>query len=88
MDISRFIHELQTSSLKDFKKMIKAFDIKLSDKEIKEVYPLLQEISITWLLLGVPMNIQHKLINILGEQRAVDLFQQFKEKAPSFLREK
>ncbi|MFF2754295.1 hypothetical protein ACFVR1_11200 [Psychrobacillus sp. NPDC058041] len=88
MDISRFIHELQTSSIKDFKKMIKAFDIKLSDKEIKEVYPLLQEISISWLLLGVPMNIQQKLINILGEQRAVDLFQQFKEKAPSFLREK
>jgi hypothetical protein len=88
LDISRFIHELQTSSIKDFKKMIKAFDIKLSDKEIKEVYPLLQEISISWLLLGVPMNIQQKLINILGEQRAVDFFQQFKEKAPSFLREK
>jgi hypothetical protein len=88
LDISRFIHELQTSSIKDFKKMIKAFDIKLSDKEIKEVYPLLQEISISWLLLGVPMHIQQKLINILGEQRAVDLFQQLKEKAPSFLREK
>ncbi|WP_391116080.1 MULTISPECIES: hypothetical protein [unclassified Psychrobacillus] len=88
MDISRFIHELQTSSIKDFKKLVKELDIKLSDKEIKEVYPLLQEISLTWLLLGVPMNIQQKLISILGEQRAVNLFQQFKEKVPSILREK
>ncbi|QFF99457.1 hypothetical protein PB01_11815 [Psychrobacillus glaciei] len=88
MDISGFIHELQTSSLKDFKKLAKDLDLKLSDKEIKEVYPLLQEISLTWLLLGVPMNIQQKLISILGEQRAVNLFQQLKEKAPSILREK
>ncbi|ALC84951.1 MULTISPECIES: hypothetical protein [Bacillaceae] len=87
MDIARFINELQTCSIKDFKKILRGFDIKLSDKEIKEVYPLLQEISLSWLLLGVPMAIQQKLISILGEQRAVDLFYQLKEKAPSFLRE-
>ncbi|MEI4770885.1 hypothetical protein WAX74_14780 [Psychrobacillus sp. FJAT-51614] len=87
MDIARFINELQTSSIKDFKKILKGFDIQLSDKEIKEVYPLLQEISLSWLLLGVPMTTQQKLISILGEQRAIDLFYQLKEKAPSFLRE-
>lgn len=88
MDISRFIHELQTCSIKEFKKILKGFDIQLSDQELKEVYPLLQEISMTWLILGVPMTIQQKLVRILGEQRAIDLFSQLKEKAPSFLREK
>ena len=68
--------------------MLEGFDIQLSDKEIKQVYPLLQEISISWLVLGVPMAIQQKLVSILGEQRAIELFQQLKEKAPSFLREK
>lgn len=88
MDISSFIHQLQTSSIKDFKKLLKEFDVKLSDNEIKEVYPLLQEISISWLLFGVPMPIQQKLIGILGEQRAINLYQELKEKAPSFLRQK
>lgn len=68
--------------------MLKSFDIHLSKKEIQEVYPLLQEISITWLILGVPLAIQQKLISILGEHRAVDLFLQLKEKAPSALRDK
>lgn len=86
MDISKFINELQTCSIKEFKKILKEFEIKLSDKEIKEVYPLLKEISITWLLLGVPIAIQQKLATILGEQNAVNLFQQLKEKAPSSMR--
>lgn len=88
MDISALIHDLQQMSRKEFKNMLDGFDIQLTDKEIKQVYPLLQEISITWLVLGVPMAIQQKLVAILGEQRAIELFQQLKEKAPSFLREK
>ncbi|TQR19527.1 hypothetical protein [Psychrobacillus vulpis] len=88
MDIAKFIYQLQTSSIQEFKQILKGFDIQLSDKEIKEVYPLLQEISITWLVLGVPVTIQQKLINTLGEQRAIDLFHQLKQKAPSSLREK
>lgn len=88
MDISALIHDLQQMSRKEFKNMLEGFDIQLSDKEIKQVYPLLQEISISWLVLGVPMAIQQKLVSILGEQRAIELFQQLKEKAPSFLREK
>ena len=88
MDISKFIYQLQTSSIKEFKNILLGFDIKLSDKELKGVYPLLQEISLSWLLLGVPLPIQHKLVDILGEDRAIDLFNQLKEKVPSSFKEK
>ena len=83
MDIAKFIIQLQTCSKKEFKKILKGFDVKLSDKEIEGVYPLLQEISITWLVLGVPNAIQQKLISILGEERAIALYEQLKEKGPS-----
>ena len=83
MDIGKFILQLQSCSKKEFKKIIKGFDIKLSDQEIDGVHPLLKEISITWLVLGVPMSIQQRLIQILGEQRAVSLYQELIKKAPS-----
>ena len=83
MDIAKFIIQLQTCSKKEFKKILKGFDVKLSDKEIEGVYPLLQEISITWLVLGVPNAIQQKLISILGEKRAIALYEQLKEICPS-----
>lgn len=86
MDIAKFIIQLQTCSKKEFKKILKGFDVKLSDREIEGVHPLLQEISITWLVLGVPHAIQQKLISILGEKRAVDLYEQLKEKGPSSFR--
>lgn len=86
MDIAKFIIQLQTCSKKEFKKILKGFDVKLSDKEIEGVHPLLQEISITWLVLGVPQAIQQKLINILGEKRSIALYEQLKEKGPSSFR--
>ncbi|WP_342598410.1 hypothetical protein MHB48_12660 [Psychrobacillus sp. FSL H8-0483] len=86
MDIAKFVLQLQSCSKKEFKTIIKGFDIKLSDKELDGVYPLLKEISITWLVLGVPISIQQKLIQILGEQRAGALYQEILEKAPSSFR--
>lgn len=83
MDISRFIHHLQTCSRSEFKKIIIGYDLELSDSEIKKVYPLLQEISLTWLVFGVPMPIQQKLVKILGENRSIELFNQLKQKVPS-----
>ncbi len=83
MDIGRLIHQLQNCSKKEFKSILKGFDVKLTDKEIEGVHPLLQEISITWLVLGVPQAIQQKLIKILGEKRAYALYQELKEKGPS-----
>ncbi|WP_313891852.1 hypothetical protein [Psychrobacillus sp.] len=88
MDISRFIYQLQTCSIEEFKEILKGYDVKLSSSELKKVHPLLQEISLTWLVLGVPMPIQQKLINILGENRSIELFNQLKQKVPSTFREK
>jgi len=85
MDIGRLIHQLQNCTKKEFKSILKGFDVKLSDKEIDGVYPLLKEISLTWLVLGVPQAIQHKLIKILGEKRANALYQELKQKGPSAL---
>lgn len=83
MDIAKLVLQLQSCSKKEFKTIIKGFDIKLSDKELDGVYPLLKEISITWLVLGIPVSIQQKLIQILGEQRAGALYQEILKKAPS-----
>ncbi|MEK3975448.1 hypothetical protein [Psychrobacillus sp. FSL K6-1267] len=86
MDIGKFIIQLQNCTKKEFKQILKGFEVKLSDKEIEGVHPLLQEISITWLVLGVPNAIQQKLIQILGEKRAITLYEQLKEKGPSSFR--
>lgn len=86
MDIAKFIVQLQSCSKKEFKTILKGFDIKLSDKELDGVHPLLQEISLSWLVLGVPLPIQHKLIGLLGEQRATALYKEIIEKAPSSFR--
>ncbi|SEM46871.1 hypothetical protein SAMN04487786_1875 [Paenisporosarcina quisquiliarum] len=83
MDIHKFIQQLQTCTLKEFKTIVKGFDIQISDKELKSVHPLLKEISLSWVVFGVPLAIQQKLIQILGEQRAMDLYKEIKEKAPS-----
>lgn len=86
MDIGKFILQLQKCSKKEFKTILKGFDIQLSDKEINGVHPLLQEISLSWLVLGVPLSIQQKLIQLLGEQRAAALYKEIIEKAPSSFR--
>ncbi|MDI2588131.1 hypothetical protein OR571_13645 [Psychrobacillus sp. NEAU-3TGS] len=86
MDIAKFIVQLQNCSKKEFKTILKGFDIKLSDKELDGVHPLLQEISLSWLVLGVPVSIQQKLIQLLGEQRATALYKEIIEKAPSSFR--
>lgn len=82
-DINKFIQQLQTCTLKEFKTIVKGFDIDITDKELKAVHPLLKEISLSWVVFGVPLAIQQKLIQILGEQRAMDLYKEIKEKAPS-----
>lgn len=86
MDITKFIAQLQSCSKKEFKTILKGFDIKLSDKELDGVHPLLKEISLSWLVLGVPLAIQQKLIGLLGEQRATALYNEIIEKAPSSFR--
>ncbi|TQR18575.1 hypothetical protein [Psychrobacillus soli] len=86
MDIAKFILQLQSCSRKEFKTILQGFDIQLSDQEIKGVHPLLQEISLSWLVLGVPLPIQQKLITLLGEKRATALYKEIIEKAPSSFR--
>ena len=82
-NIHKFVQQLQTCTLKEFKTIVRGFDIQLSDKELKSVHPLLKEISLSWIVFGVPLAIQQKLIQVLGEQRAMDLYKEIKEKAPS-----
>ena len=65
MDIVKFISQLQTCSKKEFKTILQGFDIQLSEKELNGVHPLLQEISLSWLVLGVPLPIQQKLVHYL-----------------------
>lgn len=83
MDIGKFILQLQSCSKKEFKTILQGFDIQLTEKELSGVHPLLQEISLSWLVLGVPLSIQQRLIQLLGEQRAINLFNEIKQKAPS-----
>lgn len=77
MDLVQFLGVLKTSSNVDVQRFARSYNVHLSVNEIQNLRPLLDDISMHWLVTGVPDSFIEKVRRILGSRKTDALLQMY-----------
>ncbi|MET0785214.1 MAG: hypothetical protein ABWX61_07020 [Paenisporosarcina sp.] len=74
MDLLVFIQSLKNKSDEELAAMSKSLPVTLSKKEIKELRPLLETASFSWVFTGIPSSFKKEIAKVIGKSKAKTLF--------------
>lgn len=77
LDYTRLLLEMKKRSDEEMLKMSKSYGLDFSVEEIRRLRPLLDEISMHWILTGVPESFISKVERILGQKRTHQLLEDY-----------
>lgn len=77
LDYTRLLLEMKTRSDAEIHKMSRSYGLDFTVEEIQQLRPLLDEISMHWILTGVPESFISKVQRILGEKRTNQLLDDY-----------
>lgn len=77
MDYTRLLLEMKKRSDDEMLKMSKSYGLDFTVEEIGMLRPLLDEISMHWILTGVPESFISKVERILGQKRTNQLLEDY-----------
>ncbi len=68
---------MKKRSDEDMFKLSRSYGLDFSVEEIRQLRPLLDEISMHWILTGVPETFVSKVSNVIGEQRTHQILENY-----------
>ena len=69
MDYTRLLLEMKVRSDEEIYRLSRSYGLDFAIEEIQQLRPLLDEISMHWILTGVPETFISKVARIIGEKR-------------------
>ncbi len=77
MDFLQFLNEVKMSSDEKVKALAASYDVHFTIREIQLLRPLLDEISIHWLFIGIPSHFIQQVEQVIGPERTGTFLQMY-----------
>lgn len=74
MELMEFIQDIKKKTDDEIATLTKAFPVSLTKNEVKELRPLLEQVSFHWVFTGVPSSVKKEIAKVIGKSRAKELF--------------
>lgn len=78
MDLLQLIQEIKQLSDHEAKNYAAAQGVQLTVKQIQQLRPLLDEVSLSWLFTGIPAAFLEKVSSIIGYETMMLYMEQYK----------
>lgn len=74
MDLIDFVQDIKKKTDDEIATITKDFPVSLTKNEVKELRPLLDQVSFHWIFTGVPSSVKKEIAKVIGKSRAKALF--------------
>ncbi|ARJ37403.1 hypothetical protein SporoP8_00055 [Sporosarcina ureae] len=78
MDLLQLIQEIKQLPDQEAVRYAASYGVELSTKEVRQLRPLLDEVSFTWLFTGIPSVFIEKITMIIGYEKTMLYLEHYK----------
>ncbi|PIC66971.1 hypothetical protein CSV71_09980 [Sporosarcina sp. P21c] len=78
MDLLQLIQEIKQLPDQEAVRYAASYGVELSTKEVRQLRPLLDEVSFTWLFTGIPSAFIEKITMIIGYEKTMLYLEHYK----------
>ncbi|PID16799.1 MULTISPECIES: hypothetical protein [unclassified Sporosarcina] len=78
MDLLQLIQEIKQLPDQEAVDYAASYGVELSTKEVRQLRPLLDEVSFTWLFTGIPSAFIEKVTSIIGYEKTMLYLEYYK----------
>lgn len=78
MDLLQLIQEIKQLPDQEATRYAASYGVELSVEQVRRLRPLLDDVSITWLFMGIPPLFVEKVAAIIGPEKTAYYMEQYK----------